>query len=212
MYKVSVFTFGDFAENTYILYHPSGDCIIIDPGCFRKSETQQLDDFISKNNLTPKLLLNTHCHIDHILGNDHVIQKYNLSLHLHEGELFTYRNANKWAAMLGVPSIEIPDRLTYIEAGNTFQLADETLEVLFVPGHSIAHCCFLDRKNNILISGDTLFYESIGRTDLPGGNHVQLLQSIRNELFVLADEVKVYPGHGPATSIGHEKTHNPFLL
>lgn len=211
MYQIKVFTWNPFSENSYVLYEPQGDCWIIDPGCYDSLEQNELLHFITEQGLTPTMLLNTHGHIDHILGNDFVMRTWNLPLHIHEGELFTYKEANKWTAMFGMKEIQVPENCRFIQAGDRFSLGDAQFEVLFAPGHSVAHCCFSDAANQLLISGDVLFRESIGRTDLPGGNHEQLLHSIRTQLWPLDDFTRVFPGHGPATTIGHEKQYNPFL-
>jgi hydroxyacylglutathione hydrolase len=209
--QVASFTFNEFQENTYILFDDTKQCAIIDPGCYKASEQKQLTEFIESNHLTPILLINTHCHIDHVLGNSFVANKYNLALHLHQQELQTYEDTGRWAQFFGVVTDDIPNKQVYITEGDTLQFGNTKLDVLFTPGHSVASLSFFHEASKQLISGDVLFYESIGRTDLPNGDFNTLTNSIRTKLFTLPDDTKVYSGHGPVTSIGHEKTHNPFL-
>lgn len=209
--QVASFTFNEFSENTYVLYDETKQCAIVDPGCYKAGEQKQLIDFIDQNGLTPVLLVNTHCHIDHVLGNSYVAGKYNLPLHLHKEELKTYNETGRWAQFFGMVTDDIPKQQVYINEGDLLQFGQTRLEILLTPGHSIASLSFYEPQSAQLISGDVLFYESIGRTDLPGGNFETLISSIRNKLFTLPDHTKVYSGHGPATSIGHEKQHNPFL-
>lgn len=209
--QVAQFTFNDFAENTYILYDETGSCAIVDPGCHTAGEQQELSSFIAKHNLTPTLLINTHCHIDHVLGNAFVAGKYNLPLHLHQQELITYNETGRWAQLFGLVVEQIPEKQIYIDEGSTLSFGHTTLEVLFTPGHSISSLSFYEPKSKQLLSGDVLFYQSIGRTDLPHGNFNTLITSIRTKLFTLPPETQVYSGHGPKTTIGFEQQHNPFL-
>jgi glyoxylase-like metal-dependent hydrolase (beta-lactamase superfamily II) len=211
MLNIHFFTFNEFQENTYILWDETLQCAIIDPGCGIATEQKILSNFIQQNNLKVSLLLNTHCHIDHILGNQYVANKYNLPLHLHEKELFTYKDTDRWAAMFGLPKFEIPERLAFLTEGDELFFGNTMLKVLFTPGHSVASVSFYEENSQTLISGDVLFYESIGRTDLPGGNFEILANSIKNVLYKLPNETKVYSGHGPETTIGHEKKNNQHV-
>lgn len=211
MIEVACFTFNPFQENTYVLYDETKECVIIDPGCFSPQEQHQLIDFIKTNALKPQHLLNTHCHIDHILGNECVMQTFGLPLTLHKDELFTYNDANKWVSMLGMNPFVVPSQLVFIDETHTVQFGNSTLNIAYTPGHSVASLTFYNLQQKLAISGDVLFYESIGRTDLPGGNMETLLQSIRTQLLIWPDDVRLYSGHGPATTIGHERVFNPFL-
>jgi glyoxylase-like metal-dependent hydrolase (beta-lactamase superfamily II) len=211
MIDIHYFTFGEFQENTYILYDQTRECVIIDPGCYKSREQSQLVAFIEENGLKPVKLLNTHCHIDHVLGNAFVMQKYNIPLYMHEGELFTYKDTARWTVMLGIPPLEIPENLKFVTEKDVITFGNSELKIAFTPGHSIASITFHHPEQGFAIAGDVLFMESIGRTDLPGGNYETLIQSIRNILFAWPDETKIYPGHGYPTTIGHEKQFNPFL-
>ncbi|MDZ4668190.1 MAG: MBL fold metallo-hydrolase [bacterium] len=211
MLQIQRFVFNEFQENTYIIWDESLQCAIVDPGCSNADERNRLKSFIEDNNLTPTLLLNTHCHIDHILGNEFVANTYNLPLHLHQEELTTYKETDRWAAMFGLPKFEVPQNLVFINVDTKLNFGNTHLEVLFTPGHSIASLSFFDSNSLNLLSGDVLFKESIGRTDLPGGNFETLAKSIKEVLYTLPNETKVFSGHGPTTSIGHEKAHNPYV-
>ncbi|MCF8253252.1 MAG: MBL fold metallo-hydrolase [Bacteroidia bacterium] len=211
MLQLQTFVFNDFQENTYLIWDETKECAILDPGCSNHQERKTLQDFIQKADLTPKLLLNTHCHIDHILGNSFVSETYNLPLHLHEGELFTYKDTDRWAAMFNLPKFEIPEKLVFINQNDILSFGNLKFEILFTPGHSIASISFLEKNNETLFSGDVLFKESIGRTDLPGGNFQILENSVKKVLYQLAPSTKIYSGHGPSTTIAHEMKFNPYF-
>lgn len=212
MANVVTLTFNPFQENTYLLYDDSKECVIFDPGCYTPEEKAELSDKIEGLGLHPVRLINTHCHLDHIFGNKFVSEKYHLPLEIHRGELPVLEAAPVAAMMFGVALPEpSPKPGRFIEAGDTIRFGHTELEVLFTPGHSPASLTFYCKADKLLIAGDVLFYGSIGRTDLPGGDHATLIASIKNELMVLDDDVVVYPGHGPKTTIGFERGHNPFL-
>jgi len=209
--QVHPITFNPFEENTYFIIAPSNECIIIDPGCFDEKERLALKNFISENKLNPVRLINTHCHIDHILGNAFVANEYNLGLEIHVGEIPVLQAGMTIAGMYGIPYNPSPDPVSFLKAGDEILLDSESMKVLFTPGHSPASICLYNEKDKWVIGGDVLFYESIGRTDLPGGDFTTLINSIRTQLFTLPDEVVVFPGHGQETRIGYEKMFNPFL-
>lgn len=205
------FTFNDFSENTYILYDDSNECIIIDPGCNNMSEQSEIISFISEYNLKPKKLINTHCHIDHILGNNFIAQQYHLELSAHKKETAVLNIGVQTALMYHIPYDPSPLIKQYLDEGDHIAFGNSTLEVLFTPGHSPASISLLCRDSKILIAGDVLFQGSIGRTDLPGGNFETLTRVIRSKFFTLPDDIIVYPGHGSPTTIGIEKKTNPFF-
>lgn len=211
MIKVKVFTFSPVQENTYVLYNEQNKAIIIDPGCYFSAEQETLKNFITDTQLEPVRLLNTHCHLDHVFGNKWVSETWNLELYLHEGEQQMLQLAPLSGEKWGLPFQNYKGPLHFLAEGDTISLGNDALQVILAPGHSPASICFYCEKQAFLIGGDVLFRESIGRTDLPGGNHETLLKSIREKLFVLPDEVVVYSGHGEPTTIGHEKRNNPFL-
>ena len=209
--EVAEFTFGPFMEHTFILYDETKECIIIDPGCSNASEEEMLSTFIELNALKPTRLVNTHCHIDHVLGNKFVADKYGLELASHKGEIPVLEMQPQVSMMYGIPYNPSPTITQFLDEGDTLEFGNTKLEVFFTPGHSPASISFLHRDELILIGGDVLFLGSIGRTDLPGGDFDTLAKSIRTKFYVLPDETVVYCGHGPSTTIGQEKRTNPFV-
>jgi glyoxylase-like metal-dependent hydrolase (beta-lactamase superfamily II) len=210
MISVKTFVFNPFAENTFIIYDDSGECAIIDPGCYGKDEEEQLLDFIANNNLKPVLLLNTHCHIDHVLGNKFIKEHFNLELHIPEHDKTTYDAVPSYASVYGFPDYQHSAEDQLIKENDLIKFGHSVLKVVFVPGHTAGHIAFVNTEDNLCLAGDVLFEGSIGRTDLPGGDFDTLISSIRTKLFTYPDEMTVYPGHGPTTTIGREKRHNPF--
>ncbi|MFN3298909.1 MAG: MBL fold metallo-hydrolase [Sediminibacterium sp.] len=211
MIKVKVFTFSPIQENTYVLYNEDKKAIVIDPGCYFPAEQEQLLQFIESTGLEVVQLLNTHCHLDHVFGNKWVYDTFKTPLCIHPDEEPMLKMAPLSGEKWGLPFENYNGPIQYLHPGDTILLGNDALKVIFAPGHSPASICFYSEFEGFLIGGDVLFRESIGRTDLPGGNHEQLLNSIKGELFTLPNDVKVYPGHGLTTTIGHEKRHNPFL-
>ena len=211
MFQIKSFEFSPIQENTYLLYNELNECIIVDPGCYFDDEKQTLHQFVNDNHLTPKLLVNTHCHLDHVFGNKFVAETFKLKLHIHllEQKLLEYAPVS--GLTYNMPFDNYTGDLNFIEAGQVITLGTDELEVLFTPGHSPGSVSFYCQKQAFVISGDVLFQNSIGRTDLPGGDHETLLNSIRTQLFVLPDETVVYSGHGNKTSVGEEKKNNPFF-
>ncbi|MCY7421085.1 MAG: MBL fold metallo-hydrolase [Chitinophagaceae bacterium] len=211
MLSVQFFTFNAFQENTYIIYAANGEAIIVDPGCNSTVENNALLHFVTQHNLRVVQLINTHCHLDHILGNDLIASTYGLELFLHPNEEQMLLLSPQAAKMYGIQLTAYKGALHFLKGGDVVTLGGETLQVLDAPGHSPGSICLYSQADRFIIAGDVLFKESVGRTDLPGGNHQALLTSIREQLFTLPEEVVVYPGHGPTTTIGHEKKYNPFL-
>ena len=211
MLNVKVFIFSPIQENTYILYNEKKECAIIDPGCYFPEEREKLLVFINTNNLVPKMLLNTHCHLDHVFGNKFIAESFGLSLHLHRKEEPMLQMAPASGLMFNMPFDNYQGEFIFLTEGDSVFLADDKLEVIETPGHSPGSICFYCREQGFVISGDVLFESSIGRTDLPGGDYQTLLNSIKQKLFVLPDEVIVYNGHGEQTTIGREKKYNPFV-
>ncbi len=211
MVQIKSFAFNPYQENTYILHDDTLECVIIDPGMYTGEEQNAFLKYISDNNLKPVLLLNTHCHIDHVLGNKFIYDTYGLFPQFHKGEEIVLNSIVSYAPQMGIRYEVSPLPQVYLTESGTVKFGETELELIFSPGHSPAHLCFFHRDKKFLIGGDVLFYRSIGRTDLPGGNYDQLISNIREKLFSLPDETRVYPGHGPATSVGFEKQFNPFL-
>ena len=193
------------------MYDESLECVIIDPGMYDGDEQNRVLKFIAEQKLKPVLLLNTHCHIDHVLGNKFIYDTYGLLPQFHKGEQTVLNAVVSYAPQMGIRYEISPLPETYLSETGSVSFGESKLELIFCPGHSPAHLCFHSQENKLLIGGDVLFYQSIGRTDLPGGNHDQLITNIREKIFSLADDCRVYPGHGQFTMIGYEKQFNPFL-
>lgn len=211
MITVKSFTFNPYQENTYLLYDETRQCAVIDPGMYTGEEENMVLRFIAQEKLLPVLLLNTHCHIDHVLGNKWVYDTYGLLPQFHEGELPLLSAVPSYAPQMGIRYELSPLPEVYLPEEGVVSFGKSELELIFAPGHSPAHLCFYSRADNFLIGGDVLFQGSIGRTDLPGGNFDLLIRKIRENLFTLPDDCTVFPGHGPSTTIGNEKRYNPFL-
>ncbi|MBT9393549.1 MBL fold metallo-hydrolase [Hymenobacter sp. NST-14] len=208
---VSGFTFNPFSENTYLLHDATGACVVVDPGCYERAEQQALQQFIEARGLRVELLVNTHCHIDHVLGNQFIIDTYQVPFLVHEADLPTLRSVPTYAPSYGFPRYNPAEPTGFLTAGEPLRFGETELEVRFAPGHAPGHVVFYHAPTSTVIGGDVLFQGSIGRTDLPGGDYDTLLTSIRRQLLTLPDETVVYSGHGPATTIGQERRSNPFL-
>lgn len=212
MLSVAQFTYNPFQENTYLLYDKATrEAFIVDPGCYTTEEQNDLLQFLKEQKLQPKAILLTHAHIDHVLGLAALQAQYAVPTYLHPDEAANFAALSSYAPLFGIHDYVHGKTDQVLQAGDRLSIGDRNLSVRKVPGHAPGHVVFYEESQQILIAGDTLFYESIGRTDLPGGDHETLLQAIREELYTLPDTVKVYPGHGPLTHIGHEKQQNPFV-
>lgn len=211
MVQIQVFTFNALSENTYVLYDDTKECVIIDPGCYDREEKEALKAFIEGEKLQVVQLLNTHGHVDHVLGNAFVKRTYGVKLLVHPKDEATLRAVQLYAPMYGILAYEPTEPDGYLNEGDKVGFGNTTLEVLFVPGHAPGHIAFYHRQGQFCIGGDVLFQRSIGRADMPGGDYRTLINSIKNKFFPLGDDVTVYPGHGPETTIGQEKKFNPFL-
>lgn len=209
---VQQFTFNPFSENTYVIYSDNGDAVIVDPGCYERSEEIELADFISSNNLTVRALLNTHAHIDHVLGNAFVTEKYNVDFYLHPFDLATLNSVPNYSHIYGFSNYKIsPQPTRQLSHGEILKFGDVEFEVLFTPGHAPGHVVFYNAENNFVINGDVLFNGSFGRVDLPGGDLETLKRSVFTVMFELPEETVVYCGHGDKTTIRQEKAFNYIL-
>jgi hydroxyacylglutathione hydrolase len=212
MATVLTLTFNPFQENTYIVYDETGECVIFDPGCATASEQQALRNKITELQLRPVRLINTHCHLDHVFGNRFVADTYDLPLEIHELEVPVLQAVPQVCRMYGLPEPDPAPALdSFLREGETVDFGNTSLEMYFTPGHSPGSLSFYCAADQFVIAGDVLFYGSIGRTDLPGGDYNTLINAIKTQLLPLGDEVTVYPGHGPATRMGYERQNNPFL-
>jgi hydroxyacylglutathione hydrolase len=210
MLQLQSFVFNPLQENTYVLFDETKECVIIDPGCYEREEQYDLADFIETNQLTVVKLLNTHGHVDHVLGNAFVKETYKTKLYIHEQDAATLKAVKVYASHYGFFQYQEAEADIYLKEGEAVTFGNQSLDILFVPGHAPGHIAFYHAPSKTLIGGDVLFYNSIGRTDLPGGDFDTLINSIHTKFFTLPDDVTVYPGHGPETTIGYEKRTNPF--
>lgn len=212
MIQIKSFVFNPYQENTYVLYdEKSRDCLIVDPGMDGPAEERMLQSFIEEEGLNPVLLLNTHCHIDHVLGNRYVFEQWGLIPQFHKNEVPILVAVDNYAPQMGIRYETSPIPAIFLEEGQDLDFGGHILKVIFTPGHSPGHVCYFSETQNFLLGGDVLFRNSIGRTDLPGGNHETLLRSIATQLYTLPEETIVYPGHGSHTTVGFEKKTNPFV-
>ncbi len=208
---IKQFAFNPFQVNTYVLYDDTGECAIIDPSCYEKSEKKQLADFIKETGLKPVLQLFTHCHIDHMLGSRFVSKTYKLKPLTHKDSLTFLENSKEYGKVFGfdVDKPILPE--VFLDDGDTLYFGNQELNVIYTPGHAAGSLCYHHEKEGFVIVGDVLFKSGIGRTDLPTGDHDLLIKSILQKLLILPKDTMVYPGHGPSTTVGEEKTGNPFL-
>ncbi len=212
MINIKTFNFNPIQVNTYILYDETKECVIIDPACSNNREEKILSDFIEENKLKPIYILNTHCHFDHIMGNAYIKNKYNSKIFINKNEEEMLNNAVEYGLLFGIEAIKSPKPDGYLEENDIIKFGNSSLTVLFSPGHSEGSLLFFSKENNFIIVGDVLFLGSIGRTDLPGGDHYSLINNIKDKIFTLKDNVTVYPGHGDKTNVGFEKATNRFFI
>jgi len=205
------FVFSPIEVNTYILADKSGECAIIDCGCYDKNEFEELDSLIKDKNLKPVLLLNTHCHLDHIFGNNFILDRYKLKAFSSEYDEINRKNAARHAMLFGLTMNEPPEPAGFLSDNQVITFGTTKLKALLVPGHTSGSLAFYSEKNDCVFSGDALFSGNIGRTDLPGGNYDTLIKSIKSKLFILPPSTVVYPGHGNETTIKIEIETNPYF-
>lgn len=212
MINVHYFAFGPFQENTYVLWDETKECIILDPGNSNTTENKKLSHFIEEKQLTIKRLILTHAHVDHINGNKYIFDTYGLLPEVHKDDLYFIEKHLATANMYGIPAEQSPMPVSYINEGDIIKFGNSSLHTLHTPGHSPGSISYYNMEDKFIIGGDVLFYGSIGRTDLPLGHHETLIKSIKEKLFPLGDDMKVYSGHEMPTSIGFERMNNPFLV
>jgi hydroxyacylglutathione hydrolase len=211
MISIQQFVFNSFMVNTYLLYDESGECVIIDPACNEEREEQELKAFLEKNKLKLVRNINTHCHIDHILGNGFIAETFRIFPEYHKAAIPFFYTAKEVANSFGFNLDYIPEPKGFLDEGKKVTFGKSELTVFYTPGHADGSVCFYNQPNGFVITGDVMFRDTIGRTDLPTGDFNILMKSITEKLFTLPDETTVYPGHGPETTIGYEKINNPFI-
>jgi hydroxyacylglutathione hydrolase len=211
MATIHKFVFNPFQENTYLLFDESGECMIIDPGCYDQHEKDEISDFIRSEKLTPVRLVYTHCHVDHMLGNNYICETYNLQPEIHKAGLPFLINAHQQGKVYGFDLERSVEPEKFIADEEIIRFGNTKLGVVYTPGHADGSVCFISEVHKFVIAGDVLFNGSIGRTDFPTGDFDLLVNSIHSRLFTLDDDYIVYSGHGSETTIGYEKRHNPFV-
>lgn len=211
--KIKVFEFNPVAVNTYVLHDETGECVIVDPACFYPDEQHALFNYINDNSLIIKHVINTHLHFDHVFGVNFIENQFHIKMQAHKDDEFLLETMADQMAMFGfkMNGNAIPKIWKYINENDIIEFGNQTLTIMHVPGHSPGSIVFYNKKENLIVSGDVLFNGSIGRTDLPRCSHEDLIKGIRTKLFTLPENTIVYPGHGPATTIGKEIKTNPFF-
>jgi hydroxyacylglutathione hydrolase len=212
MIKIKTFIFNAFQENTYILSDETGECAIVDAGCYSENEYVQLFEYITSENLKPVLFIQTHGHVDHLLGALKVSEHYKLPIWAHKDELGIIAQVIEHGAVFGFDVNPVPKIENFLEESVLVKFGNSEMKVFHIPGHSKGSVAFYSQKDKFVITGDVLFKGSIGRTDLPGGDYDLIMKSIFTKLLTLPDDTMVYPGHGPSSTIGIEKRSNPFLI
>lgn len=211
MIRIEKFVVNPLGENSFIISDETGECVFIDPGFYYEEEYEEVRDYITSNKLKPVKITNTHCHFDHIMGVEFVRNEYNIPFLAHADDAFWVERAVEQGEMFGFNMKPVKPVDSFLKENEFVEFGNTKMKIIHVPGHAPGHVVFYSEKDKILIAGDVLFYGSIGRTDLPGGNYEKLISNIKNKLFKLPEETTVYCGHGPETSLGFEKTNNPFL-
>lgn len=212
MIKIRKFIVNPLQENSYLLYDETGECVVLDPGFYYPGEEEDVENFIGENNLHPIKIVNTHCHFDHIMGVEFIRKKYRIPFWCHNAELYWLKHGPSQAVMFNIAMKGVTAPEGFFTGGDVVRFGNSELVILPVPGHSPGHVVFYSEKESFLMAGDVLFSGSIGRSDFPGGNYHDLIYHIRTSLLVLPPDTKVWCGHGPETTIGYEKSHNPFLI
>ena len=211
MIQSKVFYFNELRTCCYLLWDETKEAILIDPGCYSQSERERLKSFITKENLIPKFMVNTHAHFDHVMGNAFVCAQWGIKTYLHPAEQMMLENADNYCRLFNMEIEKPPVDTLPLSEQKSLCFGHSALEVFETPGHSPGGVCLYAPQDGFLITGDTLFAGSIGRTDLPGGDYDLLIRSIHTKLLPLDASLRVLPGHGPETTLGYERLHNPFL-
>lgn len=209
--NIAQLTFNPFQENTYVVWDETGQAVIIDAGNYTEKETAALLDFVEQKGLRPVLALNTHGHVDHILGVQRVKDAYSVPFALHPADKFLVESAPTHGSLYGFRVDTVPAVERELTDGEEVTFGNTRFKVILTPGHTPGHVAFYQPDEKILFTGDTLFKESIGRTDLPGGDYGWIMKSIIDRIMPLGEEVTIYPGHGPSSTLGHEMLYNPFI-
>jgi len=210
--KIAALTFNPICENTYVVWDDTRECVVIDAGNSDDRENARLEEFILSRDLTPVLALNTHGHFDHVMGVPFLKERFGIPFALSGKDRFLLETAEVSGSVFGVKIGRMPSIDRDLDGAEEIRFGNTRLRILPTPGHTPGHVSFYEPQTQAVFTGDTLFRESIGRTDLPGGDYSWIMHSILEQLLPLGDQTQVYPGHGEATSIGHESIYNPFVV
>lgn len=211
MIKIRKFVFNTFMVNTYLLSDDSGTAVVIDPACYEPLEQEEFRNYITASGLRIVRCINTHCHVDHVLGSRFIADTYGVRPEYHKDSVVFFHTLSEIASSFGYDAGDAPEPLRFLEDNETITWGGSSLKVLFTPGHAAGSVCFYSEADGFVVTGDVLFRDTIGRTDLPTGDFDLLMKSIRTKLFTLPDDTVVLPGHGPDTTVGYEKVNNPFI-
>ena len=212
MINVAVFQFNPICENTIAVWDSTSECVIIDAGGSCRQENEALSGFLAEKGLKIVAAINTHGHFDHLLGVDYLQKSFGVPFAMHSDDAFLLGNAQTSASVFGVKAGPMPEKIdTDLSGMDSFRFGETELRIIPTPGHTPGHVCFFEPQSRVLFTGDTLFRESIGRTDLPGGDYSWIMKSILDKIIPLGDDVRFYPGHGPESTIGHETLYTPFI-
>lgn len=209
--NIGAFIFNPFQENTYVVWDATNECVIIDAGNYSVAEDRTLNNFIRERGLRPVMALNTHGHVDHILGVNYAAETFGIPFVLHGDDAFLVDSAPEHGKLYGFVVKDVPTIGKDLKGIDEIRFGETTLRIIHTPGHTPGHVCIYEPVSKVLFSGDTLFKESIGRTDLPGGDYSWIMRSILEKIVPLGGDVEIYPGHGPKSTIGHEVLYNPFI-
>jgi len=209
--EIKTFHFNPLMVNTYILSDETGEAVIVDPGNCQSYEDQQILDYVSAKNLTIKYIINTHPHLDHIAGNPWCKAKYHADVLMHDGGMKEYNRAFAYAAVFGFEVDKMPDPDRYLQEGDEITFGNQKLSVRYTPGHCTGSVSLYSAESKVVFTGDLIFEQSVGRSDLPTGNAEELLESIREKILTLPDEVTILSGHGDPTTVGRERRSNPYI-
>lgn len=214
MVNIKRFVVNPVQENTYVVWDDTRDCVIVDCGCIDEYEWRSVSEFIKKERLRPVHLLNTHLHFDHILGVEFAHRDYGIAPEASDADLNLYNSVQRQLMLfmgMTIDGLSLPALSVALGDGDKVSFGRSSFTVLATPGHTPGGVCFYDEADKILFSGDTIFRESVGRTDFEGGNHRVLQESIMDKIMPLPADVTIYPGHGPETTVGHERDCNPYF-
>ena len=212
MVSIKIFTVNPFGENCVLIWDETGNGVIVDPGCMREAEVQELADYISANGVTVKKILLTHGHFDHIYGVKTLAQMYGATIYMHPADKDLLAEGNRLLTQVyRMPEAPVDFPFQPVKEGDVIEAGNTKYEVIETPGHTMGGVCYYCKEEKLLLSGDTLFAGAIGRTDSQWGDYDKLIVAIMEKLMGLDGDVDVIPGHGPTTNIGYERTHNPFL-